>query len=74
MQLAMKNEEYFETSKMKNLKRGTKILSKKQRGGGGDILFFPRNKRRNSKCKMKCQETKKTITNIFLFQQDILNR
>lgn len=47
MQLAMKNEEYFETSKMKNLKRGTKILSKKQRGGGGDISFFPRNKRRN---------------------------
>ena len=46
MQLAMKNEEYFETSKMKNEKRGTKILSKKQRGGGGDILFFPRKKRR----------------------------
>lgn len=51
MQLAMKNEEHFETSKMKNLKRGTKLLSKKQRGGVGTYCFFQETKEETENAK-----------------------
>lgn len=41
----MKNEEHFETSKMKNLKRGTKLL--KSKGvGWGHIVFSKKQKKK----------------------------
>ena len=69
MQLAMKNEEHFETSKMKNLKRGTKLLSKKQRGGVGTYCFFQETKEETENEKRNATKQKKTITNIFCFNK-----